>query len=1800
MANDSRIERVYDLTDSQQAILARSLGDPSTAYVVQKTFTVKGRFDTAAAEEAAKMLSRKHEILRASIYVSGEGITKHVILRDRTVEVRVASADEALTEQLELAELTKTFDLQHDSLLRLLIVKDHAGIVRVVWTFHHIILDGWSVGVLVNDFFEFYDALVSGDTPSTAASPSFGDHVEALRSKGSTLATEFWDAELSGHRLDAAHPYSRTAGADNAVHDAVTHQLDDESSRLMADLIVQSGLTASTILQFAWGVLLAKERSVDDILLGRVVSGRDSTREGFHEAVGMYVNTVPTRITLRPDDTVLSAMRRMALIDEASCEFEHVPWSAIRRRFADSSGELAGLFVLENYHVREADWHSNGGRDYEVRLEDHPEYSEFPLTLGVTVFDATLFNFGYDPSLYTRAQVERIAARYVHLLATILEYPTRLLNELSAIPPSEKDELLSLSCGPRRAIPMFSAADRLSAHIRDFPERPALVQGKHCITYGELGSWIVRIGQVLSQWSLPENSRVVVVGDNSIETVASMLGVVCSGHSFILVDAASPKERLSTILRESDAEGIVISKASLTVDVALSKNVAVLQDYIPAEGQNAVDHVHETPLPFDPDREIYTIFTSGSTGVPKGVPIREEGLINLVEALRETVYSDGDLTKVGLIASIAFDASLQQILGALLNGLTLDILPQGLKSNPDAFWSYLGSHQIDAIDGTPSFWRMMLQELDSRGADACPSIFIIGGERMSGSLVRQFTERLPKAVVVNAYGLSETTVDSTLFVCHPEDANKADVPVGTPIRNTSIYVLDDSHRLRGFGLIGDVHISGVGVTSGYLNPSDRKGTSIATDPRTGSRMLKTGDLGYWDQNGQLCIVGRSDDQVKVNGYRIEPSEIEHALLALRHIEQAAVVAVEEDERVRLVAFVVAEPSLPSDEIKQELSASLPAYLIPQRYVSMESIPTTVSGKIDRAVLRHRLARGDHETPSGDVENQPISEAERILLGVVGKVLKRPDVSLLDDFFALGGDSIEAIRVVALLSDYSVTVSDFLKYPVLGDLAREMRLRLRTIDQQAVVGAVRLFPIHRQLWRVTAPDNFHHFNQSLLFDVAGDIDVSDLTYASARLVNHHDALRASFGYGAEHANFLPEGQVAPLVLEFAVSESELQEPIRQVQASLSPEKGLVAAMALLRTEHKTHVLVVVHHAVCDAVSLRVIAEDLETLLTGRLSGQVAELPKRTDSLRTWETALTKSDMSARFDSGRSFWPEQLPEQRTTVLRRRRLRPPHVSETSVTDAVVDAVRVTASLRSGLERNGLSLQAILTAAFADAHARSIKQHEVSLCLEGHGRQLDGSDLNVSRTVGWFTAVHMLRLERSPKRAIDLQYCSDVQARIVAIPDGGLGYAWRYGDGLPAALTAKINAMAPIFNYLGDFNSRNEGALLVPSTHAPTGDVAGSVLFENPLIANVSVTDGRIHVSVRHHKGFLDRAAVGRLLRRFEVNLRTIGRLLGGASFGVALTANLSAIGRSGDEVATVINPDGDTDVFAFPPAMLRVAYMPLYEALFAPMTKYRVHVLHLQQGETPEWKFADYVRSVGNESRPFAFVGYSGGANIAYETSVSLESDGLTPRYMLFIDGFKWQTGLDFAVLDDDTVDSLVEKFLKESGFDDQNVDLQDFMRVLESEREDFLAEGRRYHQYAISHQNRVHMLGRTKIVNLLSEDRIVGAGETRMAWQEISALPVDYINGVGNHLSMLANTRNLGDNMRTIAKTLDEWLEQSEPGRPIVSARGISRTYGVGDATVHALSIPRTRATLSTLATQWTSGAGGRFARCAGRT
>ncbi|GAA2828920.1 non-ribosomal peptide synthetase [Kribbella solani] len=912
-----------------------------------------------------------------------------------------------------------------------------------------------------------------------------------------------------------------------------------------------------------------------------------------------------------------------------------------------------------------------------------------------------------------------------------------------------------------------------------YPDRVAVAYGGHQLTYGALDEWSNRLAHNLQARGVGRESLVGLCISRSLEMVIGLLAILKAGAAYVPLDPAYPRERLEYMVTDS-ATSIVLAQRG-TVDVLPVNEATVLT--IEELWEQLSQLPTEPPAPDSSTDDLaYVIYTSGSTGRPKGVAVTHRGFRALTQ-WQQRNYGLETPQRVLQGTSLNFDISVWELAMALLSGGTLVLPPPDLPMMGPALAELLLEEYVENVSLTPS-------ALSTLPEDSLPSVrcLTVGGEPCPLDLVRAWANG---RIFVNGYGPTETTVG----VCLAQyTSDLARVHIGRPLTGTKLYILDDSHQPLPEGVAGELYVGGAGVARGYLGRPDLTADRFVADPfgGDGGRLYRTGDLARMLPDGNLELLGRVDDQVKIRGFRVELGEIEATLALHPEVRQVAVLL---HEQKRLIAYLKPRDTLDVDELRSFLSDRLPEYMIPAGFVALDSLPVTTNGKIDRKALTAvpidpAAAGRDHVAPRTPVE-QHLAEIWQSVLG-----LDQP-VGVQDSFFALGGDSILSLQVVFRAKQLGLhfTVKQFFQHPTIAELAPVVQERAATTldaDQGIVTGPVDLTPIQR--WFLSRQlTNRNHFNQSVLIDVPADVDWPRVL---RRLLEQHDVLRTRFHQDGE--TWRAEITGVPTELPFQVHElDELTDVVGQVQASLDiAEAPLVRAV--LFSDSK--LLLVIHHLVVDVVSWRILLEDLRTLISNE------PLPPKTTSWQHWAARLTQ-DVPA---DERDYWAEQTqpvrplpldgPTDRNTVDRSR-----------VVDTVLTVAETNALLHAVPARFNTQINDVLLTAVAAAVGAWTQDGNVRIDLEGHGREELFEEVDVTRTVGWFTTVSPVRLPVPTGLGDGLK---QVKESLRQRPRNGIGYGLLAdGTELPAEIS---------FNYLGqvdqsfgsvgpDEDGRNERPYLI-----------------------------------------------------------------------------------------------------------------------------------------------------------------------------------------------------------------------------------------------------------------------------------------------------------------------------------------------------------------------------------------------------
>ncbi|WP_327011383.1 non-ribosomal peptide synthase/polyketide synthase [Dactylosporangium sp. NBC_01737] len=1326
-------------------------GPGADTYLVQQVAGLSGPVDPVRLRAAVEAAVRRHAALRAGFRELHDGRIVQAIAPSVEVPWRVVpGGDLALVCADELA---RPFDLARPPALRYALVSLSATDHRLVETMHHVLADGWSYPLVFSDIVAAY--ALGTDLPAPAT--TFRDHVEAVVARDRDAARAVWSRALDGVAPALLYP----SGSPVAAHDSVHRALSTQDTAALTAAVRAHGVTLSTAVHAAWGLLLGRLLRRDRVVFGSTVSGRGGELPGVETVVGLLINTLPLPMAWSPDEPLGAVLTRLQDQQSEVLDAQHIGLAELAR-LAGVRELFDSMVVVENFPAVRA------GVDSPLTVDgftgtDSPHY---PVALVAFPGDELTLEIKYDVALVGAAKARELLTAVEEILrgfATGLDAPV-------GAPAEAEWPTVDGTLADRRG-----EAD---------PSAVAVSHGADRLTYAELGARANRLARELIARGVRPESRVAVALPRGLDLVVALLAVIRAGGCYVPVDTGAPVARTAYIL--ADAAPVCLLTDGATAAVLDTDVPAVLLDGpLPAHDTGPV-----TGTGLLPDNTAYIIYTSGSTGQPKGVAVTHRNVLTLFAAA-EGLFTFGAADVWTMFHSSAFDFSVWELWGALLYGGRLVVVDNDVARDPRRFAGLLRAERVTVLNQTPSAFYPLTGE-DTAGLALRYVVF--GGEALDPARLRPWyaTHADDEPLLVNMYGITETTVHVTFRALRRADAAAGSV-IGAALPSLRAYVLDQRLRPVPPGVTGELYVAGDQLARGYLDRPGLTAARFVANPFGPGRLYRSGDLATWTAGGDLVYAGRSDHQVKVRGYRVELGEIESALLDADGVGNAAVHLHEG----RLVAYLVGGSTVDVEAVRASLARRLPSYMVPAAYVRLPALPLTVNGKLDRAALPAPSA--ERAAPVAVDAAEP--ETQRLLRGLVAEVVGLSEVGADEDFFAVGGDSIIAIQLAnrARRAGLSLTPRDVFVHRTAAALAAAAAPKQPAAPVASHgVGEVPLLPIVQRLAELGG--RIHRHNQSeLLLTPAGSTH-EGITGLVEGLVRRHDALR------------LRLHRPSPMLwsLETRPAATASTADVRRVDAAglgaatdrLDPDAGTVLQAVWFDRGpgERGRLLLVAHHLVVDGVSWRILTDDLRDGATAadttgtslrayaRLLQEQAGQAARLGEFEHWAAALAPG---GELDATRHTIGLTVGRTRDHELR----LPPEVTGPLLTTVPAAAgTDVTATLVAALR---IAVSRWRAGRGADADAA------LTVDLERHGREeLDGTDL--SRTVGWFTAIAPVRLPAVPDGP---QALADVHRLMTAAPDNGLGFGLlRYANARTAPVLARLGTPQVLFNYLGRFAAASD----------------------------------------------------------------------------------------------------------------------------------------------------------------------------------------------------------------------------------------------------------------------------------------------------------------------------------------------------------------------------------------------------------
>jgi amino acid adenylation domain-containing protein/non-ribosomal peptide synthase protein (TIGR01720 family) len=1338
---------------------------------------------------------------------------------------------------------------------------------------HHIVTDGWSGGVITTELAACYAARVRGTDAGLAPLPvRYRDYAVWQRETAAGASLDHWRSALDGVPplqlpVDRPRPAVRSsAGA------SVTFTVPAQALERLKVVAATRDATVFIALMALIQLLLARLCGQRDIAVGTVTSGR--RRLELEGLVGLFANTVVIRSSVDEKRSFADFLTdvRSRVLD--AFEHDDVPFERVVEAVAGerdpSRNAVVEVMVALNTPSPQVDFGGLEARELSFGATDvgHDLGFDFGYRDGGLVCAIS-----YATGLFDRSTIERFGGHLRTLAEAVVAEPDKPLNAVQLLDPSERAELLERGRGDRlEPVPARCAHELFAEQARLNPHAVAVTDRVEELTFAELEARANRLAHHLAGLGARPGVLVGVCLDRSAEAVVALLAVLKAGAAFVPLDPRHPAPVLERIVADAAAP-VVVTRRRLAGLVCAPEVVCV--DEVVLDGTGA-----EPPVTaVTPDDLAYVVYTSGTTGTPKGVMIPHRGVHHISRAW-DHAYGLAAMRPACLsVSSFGVDLFFADLVLSAFFGGTMLICPQETVTDIPALVDLAAGAQVMVT--VPALATAMARELARRGTKLDSlRVLAVGSEGWPVGDCAELLDRVgPQTVVVNAYGATETTVDATICRVSAESLGAAPlVPIGRPLADTDVYVLDEETRLVPVGVAGELHVGGPGVAAGYWNAPELTARRF---PDIGTRVYRTGDRVRWRGDGQLEFLGRVDDQVKVRGFRLEPAEVESALT--RHPQVAAAAAAQGPDG-RLRGYVVPTAGVAPDigAVRAFLADVLPAYAVPSTITVLDALPMGTAGTVDRRALPEPApADGlaeDHVAPRDPVE----AAWATVWAGVLGLPVDR--IGVRDNFFDLGGDSILSIQLVfqARKAGLDVSARDLFLHQTIERLATATgRVGTVAAEQGPVSGAVPLTPVQREFF-AGDPEVPPLLTQSLLVDLVSDVDTEALRTALDAVVAHHDALRLRFRREdgrwrqeiapAEHGEVFTRHDLSGT----GNPRLALRKLTARTDAALDVRTGplLRAALADLGGDRGPVLYLTAHHLVVDGVSWRIVLDDLETAYRQAAGGAVVDLGAKTTSFRHWANRLVEHVAAGGFDHELDHWTS-IPEP----------APLPVDTGNATSAGTDTVtalldpRVTATLLQGAPAVlRTRINDVLLCGLAWALSRWTGSEQVVVDLEGHGREDLFDDVDLSRTVGWFTTVFPVALHIAQGQPDWPWLVRSVRAQLRAVPGNGLGYgALRYlGRGERSEALADRPRPQVLFNYLGQLDQVvgvEDSALFRSFDDAPGEPEIGG----HPLTITGAVRDGRLRFDWDYDPSAHRQATVERVAANFRSALIAIAEHVG-----------------------------------------------------------------------------------------------------------------------------------------------------------------------------------------------------------------------------------------------------------------------------------------------------------------------------------
>ena len=1473
----NKIINIYQLTSMQQGMLFHSIKDSdSGVYTEQTILDIKGNLNIELFEKTFNYLIEKYEIFRTAFVYNKLEEPKQVVLSERKIEMEVFELKTFTKEQAErrfqeilYKDKVRGFDIEKDTLLRLKILVLSEDRYKIIWTFHHMIMDGWCIGLLLKDITNIYGSLIKGEEVELGDSYNYSSYIKWIQNQNLNDSLKFWENYLSN--IENTSILMET-DAKNSEYKYEEYNVDLDKSYIekVKSLSRKYDVTESTIFQTIWGLLLQKYNNSNDSVFGTVVSGRGVRVPHVEEMIGLFINTLPVRVKGNDNLSFIELARKVQNNFNEARDYEYTPLTSIQKVTESQTELINSLFVYENYPMSSIlkELKEENTLGFVIEKIRSIEQTSYDFNIIINPNNDMPIEFKYNGGIYDKDCILVIEDSLKKIIKEVTNNEEILIKDIKIVSEEMEEKIDSYmdfeSSAYDKNVTINSIFEKMA---EKFPENIAVSYKDENMTYAELNERANKIARRLRKLGVDRNTIVGILLDKSIEMTVSILGILKAGGAYMPIDVNYPEDRKQYMLDDSKA-AVVISEEKYIKEVNFNDEIVIYSE--------AIENIKETTNIENinsQDDMAYIIYTSGSTGKPKGTMIEHKNVIRLL--FNSDFMFDFDEKDVWTLAhSFCFDFSVWEMYGALLRGGKLVILPTGITMDPQRFVEVLESHKVTVLNQTPlSFYGIIDEVLRRSNNNISLKYVIFGGEALTPKKLKPWRELYPNTHLINMYGITETTVHVTFKEILEDDMDKETSNIGRPIPTLSVYILDKNYNRLPINVPGEICVSGDGVCRGYLNREDLTNKKFIDNPfKDNSKLYCSGDLGKVLPNGELEYMGRIDNQIKIRGFRVEIGEIEAKLRENINIKDAVVLPKVENGTNSLYAYIIFNNRVNISEIRKSLSKELPYYMIPSYFIEIDKIPYTSNHKIDRK----KLLSIEEVIESDTVFEKAADSKEEVMMEVWKSVLSKKNISRNDNFFELGGDSIKAIQIISRLKKYNLNlnVKNVMQYPVLHELCRFVTEDKSLVSQKEIIGQVRLTPIQMEF--LNTNEDVNKFNHAINLCSKEKLDDELVKEMFEILIKHHDAIRMKFEKNNDGFIAFNEGYKENM-FDFSsidLGESNDEEIRNKIKDVLDKKNNLIdisegkmLSVTLFHGIEKDYLSIILHHLVVDGVSWRILLENIENIYDSLKNNKEVILPKKTTSFKEWaDNIYFYAQKDEVKEEGRSYWNNVIGEDKGC-------------DKSLVNYEQNMIKVSKSLSEEKTKDliyevnkkyGTEINDILITALGMAINEWKNTDRAVVSLESHGRNHDFKDVDITNTIGWFTNNYPIVLERFNDKELDYNIRS-VKEMLRNVPSGGFNYSLLKYLTKDSDITFKDYLPKYSFNYMGQY-LEEEGSLF-QRCDMPIGDTISDkniTLFDIDI--NAIVEKECFVITFRYNTDKYDETEINELGDKYIESLNTV----------------------------------------------------------------------------------------------------------------------------------------------------------------------------------------------------------------------------------------------------------------------------------------------------------------------------------------